>query len=73
MDSERPFERRDEMFPNSDPSMTLELHRQRVAEMIREAAGHDLARSVTTGQHRRFARWRARRDRGRGARVTAAA
>jgi hypothetical protein len=61
------------MFPNSDPAMTLELHRQKVAEMIREAADHELARTAGKGQHRHFGRWRSKRERGRGARVTAAA
>jgi hypothetical protein len=46
------------MFPNSDPYTQLELHRQHVAEMIREAAGHRWSREVSTGRHRRLGRWR---------------
>ena len=46
------------MFPISDPGTTLDLHRQRVAEMIREAEDYKRARSVDNGRHRRFARWR---------------
>ena len=61
------------MFPNSDPATTLELHRQKVAQMIREAADHEQARSAATGGRRRFGRWRRRSERGRGGHVTAAA
>ena len=46
------------MFPISDPGTTLDLHRQRVAEMIREAEDYKRARSVDNGRHRRFGRWR---------------
>ncbi|MET3426298.1 hypothetical protein BJ973_005510 [Actinoplanes tereljensis] len=45
----------------SDPSIQLDIHRQRVAEMIREAGEHSLARTTASGgrhsRHRRF-RWR---------------
>ena len=43
------------MFPLSDPSIQLDLHHQRVATLIQEAADHQLARSV---RHPRFHRWR---------------
>ena len=61
------------MFPNSDPATTLELHRLKVAQMIREAADHEQARSAGGGRHRRFGRWRRRQERGRGSHVTAQA
>ncbi|GIM97450.1 hypothetical protein [Paractinoplanes toevensis] len=45
------------MFPLSDPSLQLDLHRQRVAELIREAGEHSLARNAASaGRHRRFRR-----------------
>ena len=61
------------MFPYSDPNTTLDLHCQKVAEMIRVAADHELARSVQPGRPRRFGRWRSKEQRGRGGHVTAAA
>jgi hypothetical protein len=61
------------MFPNVDPATTLELHRQKVAQMIREAADHELVRSASAGRNRRLGRWRRRQGRGRGSHVTAAA
>jgi hypothetical protein len=46
-----------EMFPLSDPSVQLDIHRQRVAELIREAGEHSLARTAASaGRHRRFRR-----------------
>jgi hypothetical protein len=50
-----------QMFPLPDPSLQLDLHRQRVAELIQQAADHERARSLG---RRRFARWRrpARRE-----------
>ena len=61
------------MFPYSDPNATLDLHHQKVAQMIREAADRELVRSLSTGRKRRFGRWRRRPERGRGGHVTAAA
>ena len=61
------------MFPNSDPATTLELHHLKVAQMIREAADHERARTAAGGRHRRFGRWRRRPERGRGGHLTAAA
>jgi len=60
------------MFPNSDPVTTLELHRQKVDQMIREAADRERARSAGAGRHRRFGRWR-RPERGRGSHLAATA
>ncbi|WP_030442772.1 hypothetical protein [Actinoplanes subtropicus] len=54
------------MFPNPDPATSLELHRQKVDQMIREAADRELARSAAGGRHRRFGRWRRTRERGGG-------
>jgi hypothetical protein len=61
------------MFPSMDPATTLELHRQKVDQMIREAADHKRARSAATGGVRRFGRWRRRPDGGRGSHVAATA
>ena len=61
------------MFPYSDPNATLDLHHQKVAEMIRVAADHERARSVQASRPRRFGRWRSKEQRGRGGHVTAAA
>jgi hypothetical protein len=61
------------MFPYSDPHAQLELHRQRVAEMIREAADHRRARSASTGRHRRIGRRRSKEERPRPAEVPATA
>jgi hypothetical protein len=60
------------MFPYVDPGATLDLHRQKVDEMIRAAASDRLARSASAGRHRRFGRWRGWSPR-RGKRVAAAA
>jgi hypothetical protein len=60
------------MFPYADPSATLDLHRQKVDQMIREATEYRLARTASAGRHRRFGRWRSG-SRGRGERVAAAA
>jgi hypothetical protein len=60
------------MFLYSDPQTQLDLHHQRVAEMIREAADYQRARSARHGRHRRFGRWRDK-ERGRPSRVTATA
>jgi hypothetical protein len=46
------------MFPYSDPQTQLDLHRQRVDELIREAAADRLARTASAGRHRRSLRWR---------------
>ncbi|GIE96741.1 hypothetical protein [Paractinoplanes rishiriensis] len=46
------------MFPYNDPYIQLELHRQHVAELILEAAGHRRFRGASTGRHRRLSRWR---------------
>ena len=61
------------MFPHTDPTTTLELHRMRVAERIREAADHQRARTAGQGRHRRFGRWRKPETRGRTASATVAA
>lgn len=61
------------MFPYSDPTTTLDLHRQRVDEMIRVAADHERARNAQAGRPRRFGRWRGKAQRGRGSQVAAAA
>jgi hypothetical protein len=60
------------MFQNSDPVTTLELHRQKVDQMIREAADRERVRGAVAGRHRRFGRWRRHPERG-GSRVTATA
>ena len=67
------FERGYEMFPNSDPSMALDLHHQKVAELIHQATDRRLVRDASTGRRRRFGRWRGKVDRGHGGRVHAAA
>ncbi|MFF5292589.1 hypothetical protein [Paractinoplanes globisporus] len=54
------------MFPYSDPTTTLELHRQKVDQMIREAVDHERARSAAGNRRRRFGRWRGKEERGRG-------
>ncbi|GAA2627263.1 hypothetical protein [Paractinoplanes durhamensis] len=60
------------MFPLSDPTLRLDLHHQRVAEMIRAADQHTLARSAEpAGRHRRFGRWRRPARHGGVSRVTA--
>jgi hypothetical protein len=46
------------MFPYSDPYTQLELHRQHVAEMVREADERRRAIGASTGRHRRRGRWR---------------
>jgi hypothetical protein len=61
------------MFPHSDPAMALDLHHQKVAELIRQAADRQLARDAVNGRRRRFGRWRGKVDRGHGGRVPAAA
>jgi hypothetical protein len=45
------------MFPINDPQTQLDMHRQRVSEMIREAAAHRRTRLTGRGRHRRFAWW----------------
>jgi hypothetical protein len=59
------------MYPNIDPATSLELHRQKMAQLTREAADFELARSVSGGRHRRFGRWRRNQERGRGSHVAA--
>jgi len=61
------------MFPSSDAATILELHHQKVAQLISEAADDERARSVAGGRHRRFGRWRRGQERGRGGHVAAAA
>jgi len=61
------------MFPHTDPTTQLELHRLHVGERIREAADHRRARSATEGRHRRFGRWPCKEPQGRAAGVTATA
>jgi hypothetical protein len=58
------------MFPHTDPTTQLALHRLHVDEMIRDAADHRRARAVTRG---RFGRWRRKEPQGRAAPATAAA
>jgi hypothetical protein len=45
------------MFPYADPQARIDLYRQHVADMVREAGDHRRARTVG----RRFGRWRRRR------------
>ena len=40
------------MFPHTDPTTTLELHRRRVAELIQEAADRRRVRDARRGRHR---------------------
>jgi hypothetical protein len=54
------------MFPMSDPGTTLDLHRQKVDEMIRVAADLERARQARNDRPRRFGRWRGKEQRGRG-------
>jgi len=61
------------MYPSIDPVTTLELHHQKVAQMMREVAAHERARSVAGGRARRFGRWRRRPERDRGGHVAATA
>ena len=61
------------MFPLNDPQLQLDLHRQRVAELIREADDDRLARSAATGRHRWFGRFHNSGGRRPASRVTAAA
>ena len=61
------------MFPHSDPTTTLDLHRQKVAQLIREAADHEQARAAAAGRRRRFGRWRGKAQRGRGSHRAATA
>jgi hypothetical protein len=59
------------MFPYVDSRSRLELHHQRVHEMIERAAEHRLAREVSRGRHRRTGRWpRWRRQEAPAARAT---
>ena len=51
------------MFPYNDPQTVLDMHRQRVDEMIRQAADRRRVRAATAGRHRRVGRW-PRRDHG---------
>ena len=62
-----------EMFPNTDPATILDLHHQKVAQLIREAADDERARRAAGGRNRRFGRWRRNQERGRGGHVAAAA
>jgi len=55
------------MFPLSDPSLRLDLHHQRVASLIQEAADRKLARSTAV----RRRRWRLPRRRPARSRVVA--
>jgi len=61
------------MFPIIDPATTLELHRQKVDQLIREAADHQRARGASGGAGRRLGRWRRKPARGRGSHTTATA
>jgi len=45
------------MYPFSDPYLQLELHRQRTAELHRQAAADRLVREADAGRGRRFGRW----------------
>jgi hypothetical protein len=58
------------MFPYADPRTRLDQHHERVAEMVKRAAEHKLARDLSQGRHRRFGRWPRRRPEGQAAQVT---
>lgn len=45
------------MFPYADARSRLDQHHERVAEMVKRAAEHRLARDLSQGRHRRFGRW----------------
>ncbi len=49
------------MFPYADAQSRLDIHHQRVAEMVQRAAEDRLAREVPRGRHRRTGRWPRRR------------
>jgi hypothetical protein len=57
------------MFPINDPLIQLDMHRQRVAELIREAESERRGRAARVGRHRM---WRGARGR-RPTSVTATA
>jgi hypothetical protein len=61
------------MFPYFDPQTQLDLHRQRVDELIRQAADRRRARIATGGRHRRFGRLRGTDDGRRATPATAPA
>jgi hypothetical protein len=57
------------MFPYADPQTRLDLHHQRIAEMIRDADEYRL----THASGRRSGRWRRRGRRERSRRLASAA
>lgn len=60
------------MFLHTDPQAQLDLHRQRAAELAKQAADYRLARLASSAGGR--ARWWHRKERGaRPARVSVAA
>ena len=58
------------MFPYADARSRLDQHHERVAEMVKRAAEHRLARDLAQGRHRRFGRRPRRRPEGQVPQVT---
>jgi hypothetical protein len=48
------------MFQLNDPTFQLDLHRQRAAELRRDAAAHHLAHEASAGRPHRRGWWRSR-------------
>jgi hypothetical protein len=45
------------MFPYADAQSRLELNRERIDDMLRDADAHRQARALSTGRHRLLGRW----------------
>jgi hypothetical protein len=45
------------MFPYADAQSRLDLNRERIDDMVREADAYRQARVLSAGRHRRLGRW----------------
>ena len=45
------------MFPYADAQSRLDLNRQRIDDMLRDADAYRQARALSAGRHRRLGRW----------------
>jgi hypothetical protein len=45
------------MFPYADAQSRLDLNRQRIDDMLRDADAYRQARALSTGRHHRLGRW----------------
>jgi hypothetical protein len=61
------------MFPYADAQSRLDLHHQRVAELIQVAAAHRQALEAASDRPRRFGRWPRRAPAARTAEATVSA